>query len=133
MGKGHYGGSSSERLKQFIERIERLEDEKKNITCDINEIFSEAKGTGFDAKIMRQIIKLRKLEQTELDEQEHLLDMYKRALGMLPDLFDEDDNPAIRENPELDVKIKKFTKRAKEHGISFDIAEKAAKADKKVA
>ena len=100
MGKGHntYGGLSSEHLKQFIERIERLEDEKKNLTCDINEVFGEAKGSGFDAKIMRQIIKLRKLESNELEEQEMLLDTYKRDLGMLPDLFDEDDNPAIKKN-----------------------------------
>lgn len=107
MGKGHnssqfYGGLSSEHLRQFIERLERLEEEKKNISEDIKEVFAEAKDGGFDVKTMRQILKLRKIETTELEEQEYLLDTYKRALGMLPDLFDEDDNPAIKENKKKD-------------------------------
>ncbi len=79
------GGIAGERLKSFIERIERLEEEKRALAEDIKEVYSEAKGTGFDTKIMRQIIRIRKRDQDELDEEETLLDVYKRALGMLPD------------------------------------------------
>jgi uncharacterized protein (UPF0335 family) len=79
------GGIAGERLKSFIERIERLEEEKRALAEDIKEVFSEAKGVGFDVKTMRQIIKIRKTDQEDLDEQEALLDTYKRALGMLPD------------------------------------------------
>jgi uncharacterized protein (UPF0335 family) len=79
------GGIAGDRLKSFIERIERLEEEKRAIADDIKEVYAEAKGTGFDAKIMRQIIKIRKMDKDDLDEQETLLDVYKRALGMLPD------------------------------------------------
>ena len=87
-----YGGLSAEHLRQFIERVERLEEEKKNLTEDIAEVFAEAKGSGFDVKIMKQIIKLRKKEANELEEEEYLLDIYKRALGMLPELDREEDN-----------------------------------------
>jgi uncharacterized protein (UPF0335 family) len=80
------GGVAGERLKSFIERIERLEEEKRTLGEDIKEVFAEAKGSGFDTKIMRQIIKLRRMDKDDLDEQEALLDVYKRALGMLPDL-----------------------------------------------
>jgi len=79
------GGIAGERLKSFIERIERLEEEKRALAEDIKEVFSEAKGVGFDVKTMRQIIKIRRTDQEDLDEQEALLDIYKRALGMLPD------------------------------------------------
>jgi uncharacterized protein (UPF0335 family) len=78
-------GIAGDRLKSFIERIERLEEEKRALADDIKEVFAEAKGTGFDTKIMRQIIKIRKMDKDDLDEQETLLDVYKRALGMLPD------------------------------------------------
>ena len=86
MTKSFFGGLSAEHLKQFIERIERLEEEKKTIAEDIKEIFAEAKGTGFDAGTMRTIIKLRKKDQADLEEEEYLLDTYKRAMGMLPEL-----------------------------------------------
>jgi uncharacterized protein (UPF0335 family) len=79
------GGIAGERLKSFIERIERLEEEKRALAEDIKEVYAEAKGVGFDTKIMRQVIKIRKMDQDDLDEQETLLDLYKRALGMLPD------------------------------------------------
>jgi uncharacterized protein (UPF0335 family) len=79
------GGVAGDRLKSFIERIERLEEEKRALAEDIKEVFAEAKGTGFDTKIMRQIIKIRKMDKDDLDEQETLLDVYKRALGMIPD------------------------------------------------
>ena len=80
------GGIAGERLKSFIERIERLEEEKRALAEDIREVFSEAKGVGFDVRIMRQVLKLRRMDQDDLDEQEALLDTYKRALGMAPDL-----------------------------------------------
>jgi uncharacterized protein (UPF0335 family) len=79
------GGIAGERLKSFIERIERLEDEKRALAADIKEVYAEAKGSGFDTKIMRQLIRLRRMDKDDLDEQETLLDVYKRALGMLPD------------------------------------------------
>ena len=74
--------SSAARLKSFIERIERLEEEKAATAADIKEVYAEAKGTGFDVKIMRQVIRLRKMESADRAEQEELLDLYKRALGM---------------------------------------------------
>ena len=72
-------------LRAFIERIERLEEEKRATADDIKEVYAEAKGTGFEPKIMRQLIKIRKMDKDEHDEQESLLDLYKRAIGMLPD------------------------------------------------
>lgn len=76
------GGIAADRLRQFIERIERLEEERKGIGGDIREVYSEAKALGFDPKIMRQIVKLRQMDNNELQEQEALLDTYKHALGM---------------------------------------------------
>jgi len=79
------GGIAGERLRSFIERIERLEEEKRTLADDIKEVYAEAKGSGFDTKIMRQIIRIRRMDKDDVDEQETLLDIYKRALGMLPD------------------------------------------------
>jgi uncharacterized protein (UPF0335 family) len=79
------GGVAVEQLKSFIERIERLEEEKSALSGDIKEVYAEAKGTGFEPKIMRQIIKIRKMDKDEVDEEESLLDLYKRALGMSPE------------------------------------------------
>ena len=79
------GGIAGERLRSFIERIERLEEERRTLGADIKEVYAEAKGNGFDAKIMRQLIRLRRMDKDDLDEQESLLDVYKRALGMLPE------------------------------------------------
>ncbi|MBT3658305.1 MAG: DUF2312 domain-containing protein [Rhodospirillaceae bacterium] len=76
------GGISGERLRTFIERIERLEEEKKALNDDIREVYSEAKGTGFDVKILRQIVALRKMDASDRSEMEEVLDVYKRALGM---------------------------------------------------
>ena len=78
------GDVSGDRLRSFIERIERLEEEKATITVDIREVYAEAKATGFDPKIMRQIVRLRKMELDDRQEQEALLDVYKSALGMAP-------------------------------------------------
>lgn len=79
------GGVAGEQLKSLIERIERLEEEKRALGEDIKEVYAEAKGTGFEPRIMRQIIKIRKMDKDEHDEQESLLDIYMRALGMLPE------------------------------------------------
>jgi uncharacterized protein (UPF0335 family) len=76
------GGIAGEALQQYVERIERLEEEKKALSEDIKQVFSEAKSTGFDVKILRKIIALRRVEEHDRKEQEELLDLYKRALGM---------------------------------------------------
>jgi uncharacterized protein (UPF0335 family) len=76
------GGVASERLKSFVDRIERLEEEKAALAGDIREIYSEAKGTGFDVKVLRQIIRLRKMDASDRSEMEELIDVYKRALEM---------------------------------------------------
>ena len=76
------GGIARERLQSFVERIEHLEEEKVALTTDIREVYLEAKSIGFDIKIMRQIVRLRKLDRADRQEQEKLLDLYKNALGM---------------------------------------------------
>lgn len=76
------GGFAADRLRSLIERIERLEEEKKAISSDIRDIFAEAKSAGFDVKIMRAVIKLRKMNAADRDEQEFLLDTYKKALDI---------------------------------------------------
>jgi uncharacterized protein (UPF0335 family) len=76
------GGIAGEQLRAFIERIERLEEEKKDVQEQIKEVFSEAKGSGFDIRIMRQLLKLRKLRDADRSEQEELLEVYKSAIGM---------------------------------------------------
>jgi len=73
---------SSERLKSFIKRIEKLEEDKASVLEDLKDVYSEAKGLGFDAKIIRQIVRLRKMEVEKRREQEELLDLYKSAIGM---------------------------------------------------
>ena len=77
------GGVAGDQLRSYIERIERLEDEKAALAADIREIYSEAKGNGFDVKIMRQIIRLRKLDRDDRQEQEELLQLYQHAIGMV--------------------------------------------------
>ncbi|HEX4302869.1 MAG TPA: DUF2312 domain-containing protein [Rhizomicrobium sp.] len=75
-------GFAKEHLLAYCERIERLEEEKKALADDIKEVYSEAKGTGFDTKILRQVIRLRKMESADRQEQEAMLDLYLSALGM---------------------------------------------------
>lgn len=72
------------RLKSFVERIERLNEEKTALAADIREVYSELKGTGYDTKIVRQIIRMRKMDASDRQEQESLIDVYKAELGMLP-------------------------------------------------
>jgi uncharacterized protein (UPF0335 family) len=76
------GGIAADRLRSLVERIERLEEERKALANDIKDIYAEAKSAGFDVKVLRQIIRLRKQEPAEIEERETLLDLYKRALGM---------------------------------------------------
>ncbi len=80
--KKNTGGVAADQLRSFIERIERLEEEKATLANDIREVFAEAKMTGFDTKAMRQIVKLRKMESADREEQEEILKLYKHALGM---------------------------------------------------
>jgi uncharacterized protein (UPF0335 family) len=78
------GGVAAGQLRSFVERIERLEEEKKGIADDIRDVFAEAKGNGYDTKVMRQVIRLRKKDAAERQEEEALLDLYMHALGMAP-------------------------------------------------
>ena len=75
-------GFAKDHLKSFVERVERLEEERSALTADIREVYSEAKGQGFDAKIMRQVVRMRKLDKADFQEQEAMLDLYLSALGM---------------------------------------------------
>lgn len=79
---GIAGGVTPSILKQYIERIEKLEETKNNIAGDIREVYAEAKGNGFDPKTMRSLLKIRKLEPDQRAEQEELLELYMHALGM---------------------------------------------------
>ena len=73
--------SAQEKLRQLVARIERLEEEKKGIADDIKETYAEAKATGFDAKVLRQVVRLRKTDRAKREEQEQVLDLYMLALG----------------------------------------------------
>ncbi len=90
--KSRVGGVAVDQLKSIIGRVEKLEEEKTGIAADIRDVFAEAKGNGFDVKAIRSIIKLRKLDAAELEEQETILDTYRRALGMLPELDEESED-----------------------------------------
>lgn len=79
------GNVAADQLRSYVERIEKLEDEKADIAGVIRDVFAEAKGNGFDTKAMRQVLRLRKLESHEREEQEFMLDVYKRALGLALD------------------------------------------------
>lgn len=77
---------AADQLRGIVERVERLEEEKKGIATDIKDVMAEAKANGFDPKVIKEIIKLRKKDRHELDEFEYTLDIYKRALGMIAEL-----------------------------------------------
>lgn len=77
------GGVGGQRLRSFIERIERLEEEKAALAEDIKEVYAEAKGTGFDVKTMRKIVKLRKMDVEKRREEDELLELYKAAIGLV--------------------------------------------------
>jgi uncharacterized protein (UPF0335 family) len=86
--KPRAGGVAVEQLKSIIGRVEKLEEEKAGISADIRDVFAEAKGNGFDIKAIRTIIKMRKKDASEREEEETVLQTYMNALGMLP-LFEE--------------------------------------------
>lgn len=81
-GANSANGIAAERLKAFVERIERLESERTELNGDIKEVYSEASGCGFDKKIMRQVIRLRKMESADRREQDELIELYRRALDI---------------------------------------------------
>ena len=76
------GGIAADRLRSIVERIERLEEERKQLSGDVKDIFAEAKSAGFDVKVIRQLLALRRKEPADVEEQETLLDLYRRALNM---------------------------------------------------
>lgn len=76
------GGVAAEALQQYVDRIERLEEEKKALAEDIKQVYGEAKSTGFDVKVLRKVVSLRRVADHERKEQEEILDVYLRALGM---------------------------------------------------
>ena len=76
------GGIGAERLKSFVERIERLEEEKAALMADIREVYAEAKSNGFEPKIMRRLITLRRMDSADREEQDALLDLYRQAVGL---------------------------------------------------
>ncbi len=77
------GGIAGDRLRGFIERVERLEEEKRKLLERIREVYAEAKADGFDVKVMRQLVRLRRMKPQERGEQEELLELYKSAIGMV--------------------------------------------------
>lgn len=81
-GESDVGGVSGKRLKSYIERVERLEAEKSGLADDIKDIYAEAKAFGFDAKTMRKIVRLRKLDAEKRREEDELLELYKAAIGL---------------------------------------------------
>jgi uncharacterized protein (UPF0335 family) len=82
------GGVAVDQLKSIIARVEKLEEEKAGIAADIRDVFAEAKGNGFDVKAIRSILKIRKMDASEREEAETILDTYMHALGMIPDFED---------------------------------------------
>ena len=80
-----------EQLRSIVERIERLEEEKKSISDDIKDVYGEAKANGFDTKVLRQVVRMRKQDTSERQEQDAIRDLYLHALGMLPDLPGDED------------------------------------------
>jgi uncharacterized protein (UPF0335 family) len=92
--KTRVGGISVDQLRSVVERVEKLEEEKAAIAADIRDVFLEARGNGYDVKALRAILKLRKMDAHERDEQETMVDTYRRALGMAPQLemFNEEES-----------------------------------------
>ena len=93
---GHDGSNSNavarDQLKSIVERIERLEEEKKAIADDIRDVYAEAKANGFDTKVLRQVVRLRKQDLAERQEQDAVRDLYLQALGMMPSFEPETEN-----------------------------------------
>lgn len=76
------GGIAADQLRSYIERIERLEEEKQALMADIREVYAEAKSSGFEPKIMRRLVRLRKMDQADRQEEDQLLDLYRQAVGV---------------------------------------------------
>ena len=76
------GGVAADELRQFVERVERLEEEKRDVAEQIKEVFAEAKGRGYDTKVMRKVVALRRRTADDIAEEEAILDLYREALGM---------------------------------------------------
>lgn len=76
------GGIAADQLRSYIERIERLEEEKQALAADIREVYAEAKSGGFEPKIMRRLVRLRKMDQSDRQEEDHLLELYRQAVGV---------------------------------------------------
>lgn len=92
--KKRVGGVAVDQLRSIIDRGERLEEEKAGLAADIRDVYAEAKGNGFDVPAIKKIIKLRKMDDAAREEAETTLDVYCRALGMTPDLFDGEESAA---------------------------------------
>ncbi len=94
-GIGHNSGAKTSfaqgQLKSLVERVERLEDEKKTISTDIGEVYKEAKANGFDTKILRKLVALRKQDRDERENEQAVLELYMSALGMLPETMKDDE------------------------------------------
>lgn len=86
MNKVKAGGVAADQLRSIIGRLEKLEEEKASISDDIRDVFAEAKGNGFDTKALRSVLRIRKIDAAEREEQEAILDTYLHALGMIPEL-----------------------------------------------
>ena len=99
------GGVAGARLKSFIERVERLHEERDALAEDLKEVYAEARGS-FDVKVMKKLVAIRRKDQDALDEEETLLDVYKRALGMIPDLPSDEPVPAGARVPEKPAAVK---------------------------
>jgi uncharacterized protein (UPF0335 family) len=82
---GDTAGVAATQLRSYVDRIERLEEEKKALAEDIKEVYGQAKSEGFDVKILRRVISIRRRDQAEVNEEETLIEVYMRALGMLPE------------------------------------------------
>lgn len=91
---------ANDQLRAFIERIERLEDEKRTIAEDIRDVYGEAKGFGYDVKILRKVVSIRKQDSAERAEQEAILDSYLNALGMQIDMFEDEATPSLNHTGE---------------------------------
>lgn len=89
-----FGGISGEQLRQIVARIEKLEEEKKEIAEFISDAYKEAKSNGFDVKVLRKVISLRKRDAQQIAEEEEVLDLYKHALGMLAHIEEQEDKQA---------------------------------------
>jgi uncharacterized protein (UPF0335 family) len=108
---------AQDQLRAFVERIERMEEEKASIAADIKEIYAEAKGNGFDTKVLRKLVAIRKQDANERAEQEAILELYMAALGMVAapvEEEEEDDRPKV--SPSLRRAARDFVKTAEKLG-----------------